>query len=105
MVAGSLPLFGLSFLFEKRLTVQWNLAFIGILLALGLVGSAFTIVLWVWLPQKDESGRLSLYLLLNPVFAIIAPFAAFRQRLGLIEVWGVAFILAGIGRGCREAYL
>jgi|GraSoi2013_100cm_1033763.scaffolds.fasta_scaffold162561_2 probable blue pigment (indigoidine) exporter len=97
MVAGSLPLFGLSFLFEKRLTVQWNLAFIGILLALGLVGSALTTVLWVWLPQKYEAGSLSLYLFLTPVFAIIAAFAAFRERLDWIEFCGVAFILAGIG--------
>ncbi len=96
MVAGSLPLFGLSFLFERRLTVQWNLAFIGILLALALVGSALTTVLWVWLLQKYEASSLSLYLFLTPVFAIIASYAAFRDRLDLFEFGGVAFILAGV---------
>ena len=61
MVAGRLPLFCLSFLFERRLTVQWNLAFIAILLALALVGSALTTMLWVWFLQKYEASSLSLY--------------------------------------------
>jgi drug/metabolite transporter (DMT)-like permease len=38
-------------------------------------------VLWVWLLQKYEAGSLSLYLFLTPVFAIIAAYAAFRERL------------------------
>jgi len=45
MIVGSLPLIGSSFLFERQLTVRWTLVFIGILLALALVGSALTTVL------------------------------------------------------------
>jgi drug/metabolite transporter (DMT)-like permease len=96
MVAGSLPLFGLSFLFERHLAIQWNLAFIGILLALALIGSALTTVLWVWLLQKYEAGSLSLYLFLTPVFAIVTTFVTFRERLDWIQLGGVAAILAGI---------
>src|SRR5258708_35682463 len=96
MVAGSLALFGLSFLFERHLAVQWNLAFIGILLALALVGSALTTVLWVWLLQKYQAGRLSLYLFLTPVFAIVMAYVTFRERLDWIQLGGVAAILAGI---------
>jgi drug/metabolite transporter (DMT)-like permease len=96
MVAGSLPLFGLSILLEKDLTVHWNLEFIGILLLLAIVGSALTTVLWVWLLQKYEAGSLSLYLFLTPVFAIVTAYAAFRERLDWIQLGGVAAILAGI---------
>ena len=97
MVVGSLPLLGSSFLFERHLTVHWASAFIGILVALALVGSALTTVLWAWLLQKYEAGSLSLYLFLTPVFALITAYAAFHEGLDWIEVGGVAFILAGIG--------
>jgi drug/metabolite transporter (DMT)-like permease len=50
------------------------LAFIGILLALALLGFALTTVLSVWLLQKYETSSLSLYLFLTPVFAIIASY-------------------------------
>jgi probable blue pigment (indigoidine) exporter len=96
MVAGSIPLFGLSILLEKDLTVRWNLSFIGILLLLAIVGSALTTVVWVWLLQKYEAGTLSLYLFLTPVFAIVVAYVTFRERLDWIQLGGVAAILAGI---------
>jgi len=97
MIVGSLPLIGSSFLFERQLTVRWTLVFIGILLALALVGSALTTVLWAWLLQKYEASSLSLYLFLTPAFAIVAAYVASNEKLDLIEFGGVAFILAGIG--------
>jgi probable blue pigment (indigoidine) exporter len=96
MVAGSLPLFALSTLFEKDLTVRWNFSFVGILLLLAIVGSALTTVVWVWLLQKYDAGTLSLYLFLTPVFAIVTAFVTFRERLDWIQLSGGAAILAGI---------
>jgi probable blue pigment (indigoidine) exporter len=97
MVAGSVPLFGLSFLFEKRLPIQWNLMFIFLLLALAMIGSALTTILWAWLLQKYEAGSLSVYLFLTPVFALGAAYASFREPLDPLELSGIAFILVGIG--------
>jgi drug/metabolite transporter (DMT)-like permease len=83
MVAGSAPLFGLSFLIEKHRQVHWSLVFTGILLALALVGSALTTILWVCLLQKYEAGSLSLYLFLTPVFALVRRMQLFANRSSL----------------------
>jgi drug/metabolite transporter (DMT)-like permease len=96
MVAGSLPLFGLSILMERHRPIQWSMVFAEILLVLALVGSALATIVWVWLLQKYEAGGLSLYLFLTPVFALGTAYATFREPLSLLQSGGVAFILAGI---------
>ena len=50
--------------------VRWTTTFSALLIALALVGTAFTTCLWYWLIQRDEVGRLSLPLFAVPVLGL-----------------------------------
>lgn len=63
---GALPLFALSAVWEGAQRVQWTLSFVVLLLLLGPGGTALTTTVWYWLIQRDDAGRLSLYLFLVP---------------------------------------
>lgn len=99
MVAGSLALLALSLPFDRQLAVRWNLTFIGVLLLLAIVGYALPTVAWVWLLQKYEAGSLSIYLFLTPLFGIVVSYVALHERLGWIQLGGVASIVAGVALG------
>ena len=82
---------------ERGLAIAWTARFIGLLIFLALVGTAFATALWYWLLQRDEVGRLSLALFLAPVAGLLLAVAFFGERLRLVELLGVAVTVSGIG--------
>lgn len=95
LLIGSAPLLALSAWFERGQAIMWSPTFAGLLLFLALVGTAFTTALWYWLVQRDEVGRLSLVLFLVPVLGLLLAATLFGERIGSLEVAGVALALAG----------
>jgi drug/metabolite transporter (DMT)-like permease len=102
LAIGAVPLFGLSAWLERGTSVAWNSTFVSLLLFLGLVGTALTTVLWYWLLQREELGRLSLFLFLVPVMGLAIAALAFHERIGRLEAVGVVITLAGIAAVVRE---
>lgn len=95
-IIGSIPLFIFSNAVELpdyRLLI--NPKFIGILLLLALVGTAFGSVAWYLLIQRYEVGRLSLGLFLVPVFGLGVAMLS-GERLGGIELSGAVIIVVAI---------
>ncbi|CAN5914365.1 hypothetical protein BH11GEM1_BH11GEM1_23050 [soil metagenome] len=82
---------------ERDASILWGTRFATLLVFLALVGTAFTTALWYWLLQRDEVGRLTLYLYLVPVLGLGLAAALYGERLGAIEWTGVALTLAGLG--------
>ena len=97
LLLGGLPLLALSAWVERDVTILWGTRFAILLLFLALVGTAFTTALWYWLLQRDEVGRLTLYLFLVPVLGLGLAAALYGERLGAIEWTGVAVTLVGLG--------
>lgn len=95
LLLGSLPLFALSRWLERGRPVAWSPTFVGLLLFLALVGTAFTTALWYWLLQREEVGRLSLVLLLVPVLGLLLATALFGERISRMAGAGVALAVAG----------
>lgn len=96
LVAGSIVLLGLSAVFEPQETVAWTGGFVGILLFLGLAGTALSTWLWFWLLQRAEAGQLSLYLFLVPVFGLLIAMGGFGERLSTLQGGGAALLFAAI---------
>ncbi len=96
LVAGSVVLLGLSAVFEPRETIAWTGGFVGLLLFLALAGTAMSTWLWFWLLQRSETGRLSLYLFLVPVFGLLIAISLFGERFNALQGGGVAFILMAV---------
>lgn len=97
LLLGGLALLALAAGVERGTSVEWGVRFVGLLLFLALAGTAFATALWYWLLQRDDVGRLTLYLFLVPVFGLGLAAAVFGERLGAIEWGGVGLTLAGLG--------
>jgi O-acetylserine/cysteine efflux transporter len=95
LMIGSVPLLALSALFEGEQSVVWSPTFVGLLFYLALAGTALPTVLWYWLVQRDEVGRLSLMLFLAPVLGLLFAAALFGERIGVLEAAGVALAVSG----------
>ena len=96
LIVGSLPLLGLSALVEHGARVVWSAEFVGLLLFLAVVGTAFTTAVWYWLVQRHDVGRLSLFFFLVPVFGLTLAALAFGERVSPFEGLGVGVIVIGI---------
>ncbi len=97
LLLGGLSLLALSAWVERDASILWGSRFAALLAFLALVGTAFTTALWYWLLQRDEVGRLTLYLFLVPVLGLGLAAALYGERLGAIEWTGVAVTLGGLG--------
>lgn len=98
---GGLALLGASVLVEPG-AIVWQGTFGAILVFLGVIGTALTTVVWYWLVQRDEVGRLSIVLFLEPALGLGLAFLLFNERLSFPQVLGVgllfsAFLVIAIG--------
>lgn len=95
-ILGSAPLFLVSQITEAPVRVDWSPAFIGILLALSLLGTALAFALWFSVLHRSELTRLNTFTFLTPGLALLIGFAFFAESLGLVELSGVALVLGGV---------
>jgi drug/metabolite transporter (DMT)-like permease len=101
LVGGSVALFAATLVLEPT-PPPASLPLAGILLWLGVVGTALAYGIWFWLLGRVPAARLSAYLFLVPVVALAASAALLGERLGTLQLFGVAAVVAsiyGIGRG------
>lgn len=95
-ILGGLPLYVAAQFFEAPVQVMWNPAFVVVLLALGLLGTALALLLWFALLHRSELNRLNTFTFLTPAFALIIGAIFFNERLGLVEGGGIVLILLGL---------
>ena len=104
LLIGSLPLLAVSLVVEHNAVVTWNSTFVGLLLFLALIGTAFANAVWYWLVRHDDVGRLTMFFFLVPVFGLGIAALAFGETIGMLESLGVAVTLAGIGAVAWESW-
>ena len=104
LVLGSLPLLVGAGHFERAAHLNLAPRFLGLLLFLALVGTAFPTAAWYWLVQRHDIGRLSLFLFLVPVLGLGIATLAFGERVGPLEGLGVLVTLAGIAVIAAESW-
>lgn len=94
-IIGSVPLLVLSSIAEKGQAIIWNFTSLGILLFLGVIGTAFVTAVWYLLIQYHDVGKLSLFLFLIPAFGLAIAWLVFREPLNTSEMLGVGLIFIG----------
>lgn len=102
LIIGSAPLLAASAVVERDATVIWNVQFVSLLLMLALIGTSFATALWYWLVERTEVGRLTLFLFFTPVVGLGLAAAIFGERIGTLELIGIAITITGIGAVVRE---
>jgi len=63
---------------------------------LGILGTAVAYSIWFYLLGRTRAATLSAYLFLVPVVALAASAVIFRERLSVVQLVGVALVLASI---------
>ncbi len=95
-VLGGIPLLLLAQQFELPAQIEWNILFVIVLLALGLLGTSLAFVLWFSLLHRSKLNRLNTFTFLTPVFALMIGALFFGESLGLVEMGGIVLILLGV---------
>ncbi|MEX1258516.1 MAG: EamA family transporter [Gemmatimonadota bacterium] len=98
LVLGAIPLLLLSALVEDGSAIQWNSPFPALLVFLAAVGTAGGLSAWYWLVQREEVGRLGIFLFAVPVVGLAIAWLLFGERIQVRELAGVLIILFGIVR-------
>lgn len=96
LLLGGAALFAVSAVLEPQAPVRWAAPFVGLLLFLAVIGTALTTVVWYWLVQRDDVGRLSIALFFVPAVGLGLGTALFGERLEHAQVLGVALILSAL---------
>lgn len=96
-ILGGVPLFLAAQVFEAPVQVAWSPAFVVVLLALGLLGTALAFALWFSLLHRSELTRLNTFTFLTPVIALVIGMLFFSESLSLVEMAGIVLIMAGVG--------
>lgn len=105
LLLGAAPLLVLSFRLEAGSEIQWTPAFGGLLAFLAIVGTAAATWVWYWLVQREDVGRLGVFMFSVPLLGLIFAWALFDEPasartvvgalLGVVAVVRVASPLAG----------
>jgi drug/metabolite transporter (DMT)-like permease len=94
-IAGVL-LFGAGLLFESFSSVIWDVAAVGSILYLAVVGSVIAFVTYHWLLKRVEAVYLSLVSFINPIIAVILGSMVLHETLAASVFVGAALVLVGI---------
>jgi drug/metabolite transporter (DMT)-like permease len=95
MLAGSATLFPLSFMLESiyiDANPLWYAAFLYTTIFPGLVAT----LIWFWLMNRLGATRAATFHFLNPVFGVAIAALLLGEKLGAIDLIGVAIVTAGI---------
>jgi len=102
LCAGGLLLSGLALLLEPAMPpLSW--AGLGGLVWLGLVGAAFTYILWLRGIARLEPSSVALLGMLSPVVAVALGWLLLGEELGLVQIFGAVVVLLSIWAGQRLA--
>lgn len=96
LIIGNLPLLIVSLFIERGSVAIWNITSFGILLFLGIFGTAFATASWYMLIQRYKVGTLSLFLFLIPVFGLAIASFVFKEALQMNELIGILIIIFAV---------
>ncbi len=96
MIGGAVTLLAASLAFEYREFPSLSPELTGIVLWLGLVGTALAYAIWYGLLARTRAATLSAYVFLVPIVALVASAIVFDERLAAIQILGVGVVLLSL---------
>jgi probable blue pigment (indigoidine) exporter len=102
LTAGGLLLVPLAFAFEPALPVLSSLNYLGFAY-LGLIGAAFTYILWFWGISRLEPSAVAALGFLSPLVATLLGWGVLGQSLSLLQGLGFIMVLFSVFMAQRRA--
>jgi len=96
LCGGTVGLVLVTFLFEPSFPPTGPPVVWAALLWLGLAGTAVAYSIWYYLLGRTRAATLSAYLFIVPVVALVVSAIVFDERLSVVQLVGVALVLASI---------
>jgi drug/metabolite transporter (DMT)-like permease len=76
--------------------ITWNWSFVGIVVILGIFNSAIVTWAWFYLLQREQAGKLGIYLFLTPVLGVLWAMLFANEQPHPASLIGGAFVLAAV---------
>ncbi len=96
MGLGVIVLFLFAVLFEDFKNIHFDLAGVGSVLYLGILGSVVAFSTYFWMLKRVEAVYLSLLAFITPILAVILGGILLNEKLGTHVIQGGALVLSGI---------
>lgn len=96
LLIGAIPLGILAFYMTSPNSLDWQMSYTLIILALALFGTALPFILWFWLMKQAQLFKLNVYSFLTPVFGIYLGHTYFSESLTTIQWFGTTLIITAI---------
>ena len=87
---------------EEPATVRWSFTFVGILLALSLLGTALVYWLWFSVLEKTPLNRANAFSFLIPIFGLTIGALFFDETLEWPQLAGIVFVILAVGLVSRH---
>jgi drug/metabolite transporter (DMT)-like permease len=81
---------------ESPLSIKWDLASSGSLVALGIGGTALSGIIWIDLLNRNSLIKLNVFIFLTPAFSLVLGAVLFKEKVGWWEMAGIGLILVGV---------
>lgn len=94
LLSGTLILFVAALVLEPHPSISPTTNFLVSLLWLGLIGTSLANVVWFVLLERFPAPTVSTWAFLTPVVALVASVLIFGERLNVLQLLGVAAVLA-----------
>ena len=96
LAVGGVVLIVLSVLAGEEIAVEASIEFLGLLMFLALIGTAFITALWFKFVQEGQMGRLATFFYLVPVFGLAAAVVVFDEAVSGITLAGAFIVLLAV---------
>ena len=96
LTLGALPLLTAARWLEPDRGLSWTPAFTAALTFLAVPGTAFALVLWYWLVQREPVQRLAGFMFLVPMAGLALAWVFFGESVSGLQAAGVALTMLGI---------
>lgn len=97
LLIGAVPLAVVSSLTEDPMAIQWSFAFVAILVALSLFGSALVYVVWLSVLSQVALSKANAFSFLVPIFGLTIGVLLYDETLGAAAIVGIILAIAGVG--------
>lgn len=98
LLLGAGPLLVLSSRLEAGAEIQWTPAFGGLLAFLAIVGTAAATWVWYWIVQREDVGRLGVFMFAVPLLGLLFAWALFDEPVSGRTVVGALLTIVAVVR-------
>ena len=98
LLVGAIPLLVLSAWVERGSRTEWTPIFIALLAFLATLGTAAATWTWYWLVQREDVGRLGVFMFAVPLLGLILAWALFDEPTTLLTIAGALLTIGAVLR-------